>query len=250
MEYSAGFFAAAIVAVVLTGAAKGGLGGAFGGVAVPILSFFISPVQAAAIMLPLLCLIDVAAVRAYWARWNPKVLKVILPGGLIGIALGTASFGILDSAVIRVAVGSVAVCFAAANLFGLAKIAALAGHDTLAGIFWSTISGFTSFIAHAGVPPLMVYLLPRRLDQTEFVATMSAFFLIVNLVKLGAYHWLGQLSPSNLGVSLLLVPFVPLGVVAGLWMQRRLTGTAFYRLAQLGMLVAGVLLIRSGLSFE
>ena len=60
-----------------------------------------------------------------------------------------------------------------------------------AGVAASAVAGFTSFIAHAGGPPLSMYLLRRSLDKTQFVATTAAFFAAINYVKLVPYAWLG-----------------------------------------------------------
>lgn len=253
MPISPALAAAAVLAVLLTGASKGGLGGAFGGVAVPILSFFLPPPQAAAIMLPLLSLMDVASVRAYWRQWNGGLLKTLVPGGLAGTVLGTLTFGALPAGRIRVLVGAIAIGFAIVNLARTRATAPAPGPAAVppsraVGAAFATVSGYTSFIAHAGVPPLLAYLLPLRLPKAEFVATMNVFFLAVNAAKLLAYGSLGQFSVANLRASVLLAPLIPVGVWLGRRLQERLDAVRFYRLAQLGMLGTGLLLLRAGLT--
>ena len=49
------FYAAALPAVILVGLSKGGFGGAMGFIGVPLMALVMSPVQAAAILLPILC---------------------------------------------------------------------------------------------------------------------------------------------------------------------------------------------------
>ena len=85
------FFLAAIPAVMLVGLSKGGIGGAIGLMGVPIMSLAVEPVQAAAIFLPILILMDAVALWS-WRKYNdPKTLLMIMPGGVIGIALGWAT---------------------------------------------------------------------------------------------------------------------------------------------------------------
>lgn len=241
------FYLVAIPAVLLVGISKGGFGSAFGGIGVPLMALAIAPQQAAAILLPVLCLIDLVGLRVYYRKWDVANLKIMVPGALVGIALGALTFGMLKESGIRVLVGSIAVLFTLNTWFGLAARQGPAGRSVLKGSFWSGVSGLTSFIAHAGGPPAQVYILPQRLDKTAYVATISLFFTIVNAVKLVPYAWLGQFSAANLATSLVLAPLVPFGVWAGLWLQNRVNHVWFYRISQSCLLLTGLQLICQGL---
>jgi uncharacterized protein len=76
--------------------------------------------------------------------------------------------------------------------------------------------GFTTFVAHAGGPPLAIYLARRGLDKTRFAGTLIAVFTIGNLVKLPPYIALGLDRPAAFWAALALLPVVPFGVWAGL----------------------------------
>jgi uncharacterized membrane protein YfcA len=75
---------------------------------------------------------------------------------------------------------------------------------------------------------------------------MGVLFLIINAVKLLPYAWLGQFSATNLLTSLALVPIVPVGVYLGRWLQNRVSHVVFYRIAEIGLFVNGLLLIYEG----
>ena len=241
------FYLVAIPAVLLVGISKGGFGSAFGGIGVPLMALAVSPQQAAAILMPVLCLIDLVGFRVYYRKWDVANLKIMIPGALVGIALGALSFGMLKESHIRILVGTIAVLFTLNNWFGLASRQEPAGRSLVKGAFWSGVSGLTSFIAHAGGPPAQVYMLPQRLDKTNYVATISLFFMIVNAVKLVPYAWLGQFSTANLTTSLLLAPLVPLGVWSGLWLQDRINHQWFYRITQSCLFLTGLQLIYQGI---
>ncbi len=241
------FYAVAIPAVLLTGISKGGFGSALGGVGVPLMALAISPVQAAAILLPVLCLMDLVGVRVYYGKWDWENLKIMVPGALLGVAIGTLTFGMLSEDVIRILIGAIAVAFTLNAWFGRAARDHVAGRSVIKGTFWSGVSGLTSFLAHAGGPPAMVYLLPQRLDKVAYVATISVFFTVINAVKLVPYAWLGQFSTANLSTSLALAPLVPLGVWFGIWLQERIDTTWFYRIARICLLATGLQLIYQGL---
>lgn len=243
------FYLAAVPAVLLFGIAKGGFGGGLGVVAVPLMSLVTSPIQAAAILLPILCLMDLVSLWAYRGRWVWPELRILLPAALFGIGIGTLVFEYLSPAILKLLLGIVAISFcvnhwlrtnystSSTRLFG--RVAA-----TIA----ATSSGFTSFIAHAGGPPLAIYLLRRGLNRTEFVATTVVFFLVINYVKLVPYAWLGQFDLSNLMASLILAPLAPIGIAMGVWLHNRVTDRLFFQVAYVMLLVVGVKLIVDGIT--
>ncbi|MEJ0047781.1 MAG: sulfite exporter TauE/SafE family protein [Rhodospirillales bacterium] len=233
-------------AVLIAGVSKVGFGGAFGGLAVPVMSLVISPVQAAGILLPILCVMDLFGLRAYEGRWDRANMRIILPGALVGIVLGTLCFDMMNDAAIRLIVGTIAVGFALSNWLDLVPNRGRAGVSVGKGLFWSTLSGFTSFVGHSGAPPILVYLMPQRLDKSVFVATTVVFFCVVNYVKIVPYGFLGQLSATNLETSMLLLPAAPAGVWLGQWAHGKVKEMLFYRLSYLLLFAAGARLMYDG----
>ena len=240
------FYLVAIPAVILTGISKGGFGSAFGGISVPLMALAISPMQAASILLPVLCFMDLVGFRVYYGKWDRANLAIMVPGALVGIGIGALTFGAIQEAHIRIVIGAIAVLFTLNQWLKLAGKQAPAARSVLKGGFWSGVSGLTSFLAHAGGPPVQVYMLPQRLDKTTYVATINLFFMIVNLVKLVPYAMLGQFSAANLNTSLLLAPLVPVGVWMGLWLQKAASPVWFYRIARMALLLTGLQLIYQG----
>lgn len=253
-DFPAAFYPVAVFAILLTGIAKGGFGAGSGGLAVPIMSIFIAPPEAAGIMLPILCAMDLFGVHAYRGRWSRAHLAALVPGALAGIALGGLAFGALSANAIRVVVGGIAVLFALNRWLRLSeRIAARlarapAPPGRAAGTFWGAVSGFTSTLAHAGGPPFVIYLLPHRPDKTTFVATSVIFFLIVNYVKLVPYAILGQLNAANLATSLLFAPLAPIGIRLGVWLHRRMPEAVFYQVTYVLLFASGSKLLWDALA--
>lgn len=242
------FYLVAVPAVLLNGISKGGFGGAVGGMSVPLMAIVISPVQAAGIMLPLLCATDAISLRGFYRKWDNTNLRIMVPGSLVGIAVGTFTFGVLSDATVRLLVGSISVLYVLYNLFWRAAAHIVTRPSVGKGVFFGGLSGFTSFIAHAGSPPLVMYLLPQKLDKLTFAATAGVFFVITNAAKVIPYAFLGQFTAANLLTSAALMPLVPFGVWAGLWLQRRVNQLMFYRVTQIGLLVTGLHLVYQGLA--
>jgi len=243
------FYAAAVPAVLLFGIAKGGFGGGLGVAAVPIMALVMSPVQAAGILLPILCFMDILGLWAFRGRWNWSELRILLPASLLGILTGSLLFGFMSAALVRLIVGGVALAFTLHHW--LDRYRTTSGTTRympkFAGVLGAAGAGFTSFVAHAGGPPLTIYLLRRPLDKTEFVATTVVFFAVVNYVKLVPYGFLGQLSTENLLASLVLAPLAPVGIGLGYWLHNKVSDRLFFRFAYLLLFVVSLKLISDGI---
>lgn len=241
------FYFAAIPAVLLFGIAKGGFGGGLGVMAVPMMALVISPLQAAAILLPILCLMDLVSLWAYRGRWIVQELRLLVPASLVGIGIGTWTFGAMSPAMIRLMLGLIAIAFTAHHWLQKAgSNRSQRKFPPAAGIVAAATAGFTSFIAHAGGPPISMYLLRRELDRTAFVGTTVVFFAVVNYVKLVPYNFLGQFDGSNLQTSLVLAPLAPVGVAMGVWLHNRVTDKIFFRIAYTLLFAVGLKLIYDG----
>lgn len=245
------FYVLAVPVVLWVGVSKGGFGGGAGMVAVPLLSLSVPLPQAAAVLLPILCTMDLFALGAYRGQYSAVNLRRLLPAALVGIAVGGLAFGTLDERWLRVIVGSIAVAFALQWVLevvrgrGSAPEARTPG--AASGAVWGFVTGFTSTMAHAGGPPAAVYLLPQRLPPTIFVGTTVILFTAVNYTKLIPYAWLGQLDTENLLTSLVLLPLAPLGIRLGRWLHDRVNDVLFYRITYALLLITGLKLIAEGL---
>ena len=239
------FYAAAIPAVLLVGIAKGGFGSGAGIFATPLMALTIPIPQAAAIMLPILIVMDAVGLWAYRGKFHRENLKLLLAGGVLGIALGAAAFRYLSDPATRLVLGVVSVGFVL-HYYGF-RVGARAGSPSRAkGFFWSTVSGLTSTIAHAGGPPLSIYLLPLRLEKSVLVGTTVVFFAVINLVKLLPYAWLDLFDARNLSTSAALAPLAPVGIFAGYQMMRRVNEAVFYRICYALLFVVGLRLLWEG----
>lgn len=239
------FYLVAVPAVILTGISKAGFGGAVGSLSVPLMSLVIAPPQAVALMLPILLAMDAMGLVAFRGRVDWRILKLALPAGLAGILVGWLLFRHIDDRWLRALIG------AEALLFGLHKL--LEGSAAWSGpaqplrrgpaVFWSALSGFTSFVSHAGGPPIMQFLMPLKLHREIFVGTLAWFFAAINFAKIGPYAQLGLLDWTNLHTALALAPAVPVGYLVGLKILARIPTWLFVRVATVGLLLTGVKLL-------
>lgn len=240
------FYLVSSCAILLMAISKSGFGSGLGVLAVPIMSLIMPPAQAAAIMLPLLCVMDIFIVVHYRKKFDRNNLYILVPAAIIGIILGTITFRYLSDAHIRILIGILAVLFALNYFIGQRQQVKQTGPSILRGGIWGTVAGFTSFGVHAGGPPVSVYLLPQRLDKTIFVGTMAVLLIIINYIKLVPYYFLGQLNGDNLSVSLVLAPLAPLGAWMGIKLHDRVNEKLFYNLAYFFLFITGIKLLYDG----
>ncbi|MCJ8323996.1 MAG: sulfite exporter TauE/SafE family protein [Rhizobiales bacterium] len=251
MEYLTNpiFYLLAVPAILIIGLSKGGFGGGLGVVAVPLIAFIMPVSTAAGIMLPILVVMDFLGIWAFRNKWDAKILYILIPAAFIGIVIGSFSFEYLHEAWVRLITGLIATMFAAKYFIEKYKLSK--GVDLvpskpfgrLAGYFWGSVGGFTSFVAHAGGPPVDAYLLSQRFEKTIFQATTVFFFTFVNIVKLVPYTLIGQFDGDNLWVSAVLMPLAPIGMWVGIKLHYSVSPKHFYTICYSFLLVAGVKLI-------
>lgn len=241
------FYAVAAVAVILMGLSKGGFIG-LASLSLPLLALVTTPVRAAALTLPILVVQDIVSVWAYRHHWDRRTVGALLPGALLGIFLGWALAAWVSSAAILLIVGIISVVYAVRRLAqSYRRIEpAPAGHRPIQGTFWGAVCGFTSMIAHAGQPPFQIYVLPLNLPPMRFAATGAVFFAIVNLVKVGPYIALGQLTPDNLLTSATLIPLAILSTWVGVILVKRIDAAKFFTAIYLLLLLVGAKLVYDG----
>ncbi len=243
------FYLAAIPAVLLVGLSKGGFGGPMALVGVPIMALVISPVQAAAILLPILIASDAIALWGWRGQASWPTLKRLLPGGIIGVGIGWLLAAQVTPDFVKLLVGLIAILFvlrmATQKFMGQT---ALSGENTVVAVFWGGLAGFTSFVAHAGAPPYQVYALRLGHSPAVYAATNTVFFAITNVLKLVPYFMLGQFDASNLSTSAVLAPLAIGATMAGVWLTKRISPKIFYPMMYVIVALIGVKLVYDGLS--
>ncbi|MEM9522656.1 MAG: sulfite exporter TauE/SafE family protein [Pseudomonadota bacterium] len=227
MDQSLTFCVVAILAVLLTGLSKSGFGGGLGVMAVPMMSLFVAPQFAAAVMMPVLLAMDLLIVWRYRTTWDRRIIFGLLPPALVGLGLGGLSFQYMDANTVKFLVGLLAAFFVLQ--FVMARRGSQPqGHAPRPIVFaLGLLSGFSSFIAHAGGPPVKGYLLQQQLEKSWFVGTNTVFFFSLNFLKTIAYGAFGTLSASSLQMSTLLSPALLLGVFLGFRLHKVVDQSVF-----------------------
>lgn len=244
------FYVTAVPAVLIYGIGKGGLGGALGIIAVPLMALTIAPTQAAAILLPILCLMDVFAIKEHYRHADYTQIKLMLPGSVVGIILAGLFLSVTPEAGLKLLIGGLSLLFCLQYITSRNKVKKKLGvvSGVITAWFWSVLSGFSSTAIHAGGGPASIYLLPLKLDKVVLVATMAVLFGIINLFKLVPYTLLGEFDQTNLLTALVLMPLAPVGVKLGIGILHRVSQNLIYKLCYFFLFLSGSKLFWDGLA--
>ncbi|MEJ7136984.1 sulfite exporter TauE/SafE family protein [Amphibiibacter pelophylacis] len=240
------FYAVAVPAVLLLGISKSGFGAGFGSLAVPMMALAVSVPQAAAILMPVLLVMDLLGLAAFRGQVDKGLVLFLLPFALLGTLAGTLLFRAVNPDIVAGLVGVLTLVFLAQRLLFPPR-----KDQPPPGRVWGALlgftSGFTSFVAHAGGPPVNAYVIPRKLPPLVFTGSMAYLFFAINLSKWLPYAWLGLLDWRGLSTSLVLLPLAPLGVWMGVRLARVIRPELFYRIIYVGMFLTGIKLVQDGI---
>ena len=242
------FYLLAVPAVVALGLSKGGFVGV-GQMATPMLALVMPPLEAAAVMLPIMLVQDAVAMWVYRKDWNGRILAIMIPGAVLGIGAAWLLAAHISDAAVRVFIGVTTIAFVLYNWIGPARIRKDAGSASVpAGVFWGALSGFTSTLCQVGGPTYQMYVLSQQLSKMTFVGTTAIFFATVNGLKVIPYFALGQFSTTGLGTSLALLPLAIATNALGFWVVRITPQETFYKITMALMFLISIELVRSGMT--
>ena len=241
------FWIFAALATFLVGASKGGVPGV-GVLAVPVLAQVMSPVVAAGLLLPLYILSDLYGLWLYRKDYDLWNIKIIVAAATIGIGIGWATAHYNNDDVVKLIVGIIGIWYSVDLYFkNKNKNMATKSADVPRGLFWGALTGFTSFVAHAGGIPYQMYVLPQRLSKMKYAGTSTIAFAIINLLKLPPYWFLGQVTVGSLETCLYLAPIALFGAWAGFKLTILIPEKPFFKAVEIALLVISLKLIYDAL---
>lgn len=239
------FWVAAVIASVLVGMAKGGIP-VIGMLAVPVLALTVSPVVAAGLLLPVYVVSDMFGLWAYRHAYDKRILKIIVPAAMVGIAIGWATAHLVREEALTLLIGVIGTAFGL-NLLLRRPVEGPPQTPKLApGLFWGMATGFTSFVSHSGAPPYQIYVLPLRLEKAAYAGTATIAFAVINAVKLLPYWQLGQLSVENLKIALILSLPAAAAVFLGVALVKVLPAKVFFAFVTWSLLLVSLKLLWDG----
>jgi uncharacterized membrane protein YfcA len=245
IELNLTFFALAIPATLFAGISKAGFGSGAAFVAAAVLALILTPGQALGVMLPLLMIIDVASLKSYWGKWHGPSAKGIIIGAVPGIAIGTLIYAAVNADAFRILIGVICLAFVGYQVVKSKRWLRISSFAFSRPWAWATgvVAGFTSFVSHAGGPPVAVFLLGQDLGKTTYQATTVVTFWVINLMKFVPYLFLGIFSAQTALADLILAPFAVLGAWLGVRAHYWVSESVFFGLTYMLLTLTGIRLL-------
>lgn len=240
------FWLAASLAAIFVGMSKGGVP-VVSALAVPTLALVISPVVAAGLLLPVYVVADVFGLIAYRKVFDWAVLKIMMVAMPLGVLIGYLTANMVSEALVTIILGMIGTVFAISLMLRGGVEGPPQQPRWSRGLFWGTITGFTSFVSHSGAVPYQVFALPLRQTKLVFAGTVIVAFAYTNMIKLVPYYLLGQLNPANLKTAAILMIPAVLAVFGAVKLVRIVPEKLFFRLIIWALLLLSLKLLWDGI---
>ena len=202
-----------------------------------------SPVKAATLLLPVYVLSDVVGIYLYRKEFSARNLKILIPASIVGVLIGWGTASMLSDRAVALLIGLMGVGFCLNTWLRRKSDAPPIVPSVAKGWLCGALSGFTSFVSHAGSPPFQIYVLPQKLPKLVFAGTSTILFAVINAAKIVPYANLRPYSVADLKAAATLLPFALVATVIGAWLTRRIADAWFFRFVQIALFVVSLKLI-------
>lgn len=233
------------VCAMMVGISKTGIPGV-AILVVPLMAIAIPAKQSVGVLLGILILADIFAVAYH--RHNAKWAHVLrlLPPTFIGIVAGYFFLRLIDNDDhLKPIIGGIVLLMLSVHFWRTKT----RGKDTTIPTQWwfalvlGFMAGVTTMMANAAGPVMVIYLLSMRLDKIKFVGTQAWFFFVVNWLKVPFSSNLNMMTIESVKLDLLMLPFIALGAVLGIFFLKRIPQKAFSAVVQILAAIAAVKLL-------
>ncbi|MEZ5277675.1 MAG: sulfite exporter TauE/SafE family protein [Opitutaceae bacterium] len=236
MSFEAWQWSLLVLGAVTIGMAKTGIPG-LGIMFVAIFANIMPAKTATGLVLPMLILADVVAVFFYRRHAVIKYVIKLFPWTAAGVVLGTVALAYVDNQEARLMVGIILIVMISLHVVkewgqaGRKLESEVVDHAVWFAPLMGIVAGFTTQVANAAGPVMILYLLAMRLPKMEFMGTGAIFFLALNVFKVPFMVGLDMITLDSLTINLLLAPAILLGTLLGRLVIQRINQKAFQNLA-------------------
>ena len=228
-----------VVIIFIAHIIKGLSGFGSGLIAIPLLALFL-PIT---FVVPALGLLSYSGtvIQSFSLRkqvaWN--VILPLIPFTLLGITIAVWVLSTVEENILVLSLGLFVLTYAIYSLLPLADIKYHPCWTALAGSF----GGLVSALFGTGGPFYVIYLKTRKLNKSQFRATIASIFLIDGGTRMVGYASSGLYTPQVLSLVAMLFPILLLGMYVGHHLHIKIDQKRFNLTISIMLLLSGVLLI-------
>jgi hypothetical protein len=243
------------LAVIILGISKTGFGGGIGILSIPLMGLVMPASQMIAVLAVLLVIVDLFANVHYIGQYDWPVLKWMLPGAVFGVLVGCAILMLMQgmspqsfNQKLSLTIGLICLIFVLMQCYRMTgrEIPTLPTNPASSASL-GAIAGAISEISHSAGPIIMLYLLQERIDKKRLVGTMLIYTLLINFAKMLTFIFiLHMVTMQTLRDTLWMIPLLPVGTLAGVWMNKRLPEKPFMVIMYVAAAATAVQMIYKG----
>lgn len=236
MTFSLWQWVALVLGALLVGVSKSGIPG-IGILSVAIFTNVLEAKASTGLVLPLLIVGDVVAVATYRQHVRWKHVVRLFPWTAAGVIAGTFALERIDNRQAKILIGVILFLMLALHLWRNRQAQsvrlehAVTEHAVWFAPFTGIMAGFTTQVANAAGPVMIIYLLAMRLPKMEFLGTGAVFFMLLNWFKVPFMIHLHMITTDSFIVNCWLAPVVVAGALVGRAVALRIPQKLFERIA-------------------
>lgn len=236
-------FTIAASCAFLLGVSKSGIKG-IASLIVTGLALVYGAKESTGILMPLLLVGDVFAITYYKRHVQKKYIVKLLPWMIIGVLIGVVGGNYITETLFKYSMAFI-IIFSVALMYYWEnkKDKAIPSHWTFGGSM-GLLAGFTTMIGNLAGAFSNIYFLAMRLPKNNFIGTAAWLFFLINSFKVPFHIWSWKTINSNsILISIQLVPFVIVGLVAGVFLVKKIENESYRKLILLFTAIGGVAIL-------
>lgn len=232
-----------LLAAFLIGLGKAGLKG-LDILSVTLMAWVFGSKTSTGIVLPLLCMADIAAVLYYnrHAQWKHfwKITPWMIVGILLGVFLGKDMNEVLFR---KTMVVIILITIGILLVMEYRKSKEVPKHPAFA-IANGLAAGFTTMLGNLAGAFSNLYFLALRVPKNDFIGTAAWIFLVMNLFKLPfqIFYW-KNITTTSLHTDLYLIPALFAGFLLGLFLVKKIKDAPYRKLIIILTFIGSLLLL-------
>jgi uncharacterized membrane protein YfcA len=232
-----------LLASFIIGLTKAGLKGV-DMLSVTLMAIVFGSKASTGIVLPLLCLADIAAVAYYNRHAEWKHFKKLTPWMVVGIVLGVYLGRDMDEAIFRKIMAIIILLTIVIALVMEYRKSQEVPRHPLFVVSTGLAAGFTTMIGNLAGAFSNLYFLAMRVDKNSFIGTAAWIFLIINLVKfpLQVFFW-KNITVQSLKIDAMLVPTLAIGFVTGIFIVGKIKDEQYRKVVLILTLAGSILML-------
>ena len=232
-----------LLASFIIGLTKAGLKGV-DMLSVTLMAIVFGSKASTGIVLPLLCLADIAAVAYYNRHAEWKHFKKLTPWMVVGIVLGVYLGRDMDEAIFRKIMAIIILLTIVIALVMEYRKSQEVPRHPLFVVSTGLAAGFTTMIGNLAGAFSNLYFLAMRVDKNSFIGTAAWIFLIINLVKfpLQVFFW-KNITVQSLKIDVMLVPTLAIGFVTGIFIVGKIKDEQYRKVVLILTLAGSILML-------